>query len=54
MVAPRYEGLNVIASEAWQSSAWASTAVDSSTKLSQVSRQMLSHLVIDISLLVCG
>jgi hypothetical protein len=30
------------------------TFVDSSTKLSQVSRQILSHLVIDISLLVCG
>ena len=29
-------------------------AVDSSTKLSQVSHQILSHLVIDISLLVCG
>ena len=28
--------------------------VDSSTKLSQASRQILSHLVIDISLLVCG
>jgi hypothetical protein len=30
------------------------TVVDSSTKLSQVSHQILSHLVIDISLLVCG
>jgi hypothetical protein len=29
-------------------------AVDSSIKLSQVSHQILSHLVIDVSLLVCG